>query len=145
MQDPDPAGHLFGGVVTGVKQPTDAASQWLNVRFQQTRLQTGEQVLHSQQSMHFRGVEPQPGQCIAILTRSITFITVTAHLVVPEYRRRQAIAHVLKITAHRSSGHFHLVHHGPQRRSLTGTQQAINRVEALRTVQSGCPAYAFAA
>ena len=102
-------------------------------------------MLHGQQGMHFRGVEPQPRQRIAVLTRSVTFITVTAGLVVPEYRRRQAIAHVLKIAAHRGPGDFHFFHHPPQRRSLMGTQQAINRVEALRAVQGGCPVYTFAA
>ena len=34
MQHPDPTGHLFGRVITRIKQPPNATSQRLDVRFQ---------------------------------------------------------------------------------------------------------------
>ena len=146
MEHADTTGHFFGWVITAVEQSADTASERLDMRPQQTRLQTREQMLHRQQRVHLRGVEPQPRQRIAVfvLALRIAVIPVAARVVIPEYRRRQTVTHVLKITAHRRPGYFHGFHHGPQCRPLTRAQQPVNGVETLCAIQGSRPFYAFA-
>ena len=55
--------HFFHGVVGGAEQAVEPRHQRLNVRPEQAALvERGKQVLHGEQGVNFRSVEPQAGQ-----------------------------------------------------------------------------------
>ena len=137
--DAHPLPDFLGGVVGRAQQTVQSGHQRLDVGRQQSALvEVGHQVLHGQQGMDFRGVEPQARQFeLAAGVRGAALVAVAARLAVPDQRAVEAVAQVLDVALERGRRHFQCILQFGEGHQLALADQLVDLVEAFGAVHSG--------
>ncbi len=117
-----------------LQQHPDPGPQRLDVGAEEPRLQVCEQLLHGEQRVGLRGVQPQPGQGVARPALAARLVAIPAPGPVPDDGGGEPIAQVLQVPHHRRPRHPQGLDHRLQRHRLTLLQELVDLVEALGAV-----------
>ncbi len=95
-------------------------------------------MLHGQQGMDFRGVEPQARQLVlAARARGAVLEAVTARLAVPDQRAVEAVAQVLDVALERGGRDFQDFEQLGEAHQLALADELVDLVEAFGAIHAG--------
>jgi hypothetical protein len=136
--DLHPLVHLVDRAVVGAEQRGQPGLQRPDVRAEQPAgVQVRQQVLHGDQGVDLRSVEPQPGQFVLATAALRLGVAVAAGLAVPDDRRVQPVAQVFQVALDRGPGHLQLLQEVAESHQPALAEQLVDLVEALGAVHDG--------